>query len=68
MDELPMWLLVPVFSLTAIHLMGIINERSKLLTIEIVDRICPICKKQMYSKIIKCENCLIQIDTDEEQN
>jgi len=47
--------------------MALAYEHSRLVTTEIVDRKCPICKKQMYSKIIKCENCKIQIDTDEEK-
>lgn len=66
-DSIPLWILVPVFSLTTIHLMTLAYERSLLVTTEIVARKCPICKRQMYSKIIKCENCKIQIDTDEEK-
>ena len=47
--------------------MSIDHERNRLVTTEIVDRKCPICKRQMYSKMIECENCKIQLDTDEEK-
>lgn len=65
-NSLPTWLLGIVFTLTTLHLMGIAKERSNLVTTEIMDRKCPVCKRQMYSKRIKCEICKIQIDTDDE--
>ena len=48
-DSIPLWILVPVFSLSIIHLMSIDHERNRLVTTEIVDRKCPICKRQMYT-------------------
>jgi len=66
-ESLPTWLLGLVFTLTMLHLMGIAKERNNLVTTEIENRKCPICEKQMYSKMIKCEICKIQIDTDDEK-
>lgn len=66
-QEIPLWILVPVFTLSTVHLISIAYEKSTLVTTEVEDRKCPVCKRQMYSKMIKCEICKIQIDTDDEK-
>jgi len=57
---------VAVFSV--MHLTSITFEKSKMSTVEIAERKCPQCKLPMYSKVIKCEKCKFQVDTDEERD
>jgi len=66
--DLPDELLYPVAVLGIIHLTSIGFEKSRLSTVEIAERKCPQCKMPMYSKVIKCEKCKFQVDTDEERD
>ena len=55
-----------IFAIT--HLTSIAFEKAKLSTVEIAERKCPSCNIPLYSKIIKCEKCNMQYDTDDEKN
>lgn len=65
--QLPPQVLYPSAVLAIGNLLSIVVEKAKLSTVEIADRKCPKCKSSMYSKMIKCEQCNIQIDTDDER-
>ncbi len=64
--QLPPQVLYPSAILAIGNLLSIVVEKAKLATVEIADRKCPKCHISMYSKMIKCEKCSIQIDTDDE--
>lgn len=65
--QFPPHVLIPAGILAITHLLSIVVEKAKLSTVEIAERKCPRCQKPMYSKIIKCEKCSIQEDTDEQR-
>jgi hypothetical protein len=66
--QFPPQILYPVAVLAVGNLLSITVEKAKLSTVEIAERKCKICNIPMYSKMIKCEKCNMQIDTDEERN
>ncbi len=66
--DLPTQVLYPAAIFSILHLTSIAYEKAKLSTVEIAERKCKICGFPMYSKIIKCEKCNVQIDTDDEKN
>lgn len=55
-----------IFSIT--HLTSIAIEKAKLSTVEIGEKKCPSCNLPMYSKVIKCEKCKMQLDTDDKKD
>lgn len=54
-------------ALIALNLISIAIEKLKMSTVEVKERKCPKCNIPMYSKIIKCQKCGIQLDTDDAQ-
>ena len=65
--QLPPQILYPAAILSIGNLISIVIEKAKLATVEVAERKCKVCGKPMYSKIIKCEKCNIQEDTDEQK-
>ena len=65
--QIPQEVLYPAAVLSIMHLISIGFEKSRLSTVEIAERKCPKCEKPMFSKLIKCEKCGIQLDTEEEK-
>lgn len=63
--SLPPHVLYPCAVLAIGNLLSIIVEKSKLSTVEVAEEKCPKCEMPMYSKMIKCEKCGIQLDTDD---
>lgn len=63
--QFPPHVLYPAAILSITNLLSIAVEKAKLSTVEIAERKCPKCDIPMYSKMIKCEKCGIQLDTDE---
>ena len=63
--QFPSQVLYPCAVLAIGNLLSIILEKSKLSTVEVAEEKCPKCKIPMYSKMIKCEKCGIQLDTDD---
>ena len=62
--NIPSEILYPAAILSALHLISISYERAKMSTVEIAEQRCLRCNIPMYSKIIKCEKCGLQFDTD----
>lgn len=64
--QFPTQVLYPVVVLAIGNLLSISIEKAKLSTVKIAERKYKICNKPTYGKIIKCEKCDIQIDTDDD--